>query len=287
MRRRSVLYIPPRLCAASRHFENRGHDCLDPHVSRSTVTNRCLGKHQARRYGINVVHLGASALIKYYHMPAGGTAPPLQTRQVQVSSEQCRGKRYWPHLRVHCLSRGGPEGHCQYPVDRVPLCARLNSSPTAPDSAPGRKGLRCHRVFPRLQTRSWCWRALAPPRAPWHRARHSTGKGFGVATCPAAPDPLLVREGSGVATCHRARHPAGKGSGVTTCPAAPNPPPGAEGLWRHHVWPSLSPGREELRCHHVSHCSRPVSRCERALASPHAPCHRDRHPAGKGSGVAT
>jgi hypothetical protein len=139
-------------------------------------------------------------------------------------------KRYWPHLRVHCLSRSGPESHCQYPVDGVPPCTRLKSSPTAPDSAPGRKGLRCHRVFPRLQTRSWCWRALAPPRAPWHRARHSTGKGFGVAMCHAAPDPLPVREGSGVATCHRAHHPAGKDSSVTTCPTAPNPPPGAEGF---------------------------------------------------------
>jgi hypothetical protein len=27
----------------------------------------------------------------------------------------------WPQLGVHILSRGGPGGHCQYPVERVPL----------------------------------------------------------------------------------------------------------------------------------------------------------------------
>jgi hypothetical protein len=26
----------------------------------------------------------------------------------------------WIHLWVHSLSRGGPGGHCRYPVDRVP-----------------------------------------------------------------------------------------------------------------------------------------------------------------------
>jgi hypothetical protein len=40
-----------------------------------------------RRYGTHVAHLGISALIKCHHVPTGGTAPPLQSRQVQISSK--------------------------------------------------------------------------------------------------------------------------------------------------------------------------------------------------------
>jgi hypothetical protein len=54
---------------------------------------------------------------------------------------------------------------------------------------------------PTGQTHSRCQRALASPRAPWHRACHPIGKGFD----------------------------------VTTRPAAPDPPPGVGRLWRHHV----------------------------------------------------
>jgi hypothetical protein len=111
-------------------------------------------------------------------------------------------------------------------------------------------------MSPRLETRFWCGRALASPRAPWHRARHPTGKGSGVATCPVTLDPLLVREGSAVATCSQARHPVGKGFGVTT---TPDPPPGTGGLWGHHIRPGPSPRREGLHCRHVSRGSRPAS----------------------------
>jgi hypothetical protein len=113
------------------------------------------------------------------------TSKPSSTNIINVT----QGKRYWPHLWVHCLSQGGPGGHCRYPADRVPPCARLKYSHTAPDSAPGRVGLRSHRVYSRLQTWSQCQRALASPHAPWHRAHHLTGKGSGVAMCPAALDP--------------------------------------------------------------------------------------------------
>jgi hypothetical protein len=34
---------------------------------------------------------------------------------------------------------------------------------------------------------------------------------------------------------HQARLPTGEGSGVATCPVVLNPPPGAGGLWHHHV----------------------------------------------------
>jgi hypothetical protein len=115
--------------------------------------------------------------------------------------------------------------YCRYLADRVPPCTRLKSSPTAPDSAPGRGGLRCRHVSPRLQTRSRCQRALASPRAPWHRARHPLGEGSGVATCPAAPNPP----------------PGTEGSGITMCPMATSPPPCRRGLQSHHVSRSSRP----------------------------------------------
>jgi hypothetical protein len=119
--------------------------------------------------------------------------------------------------------------HCRYYrylAYRIPPCTRLKYSPIAPDSAPGKGGLRCRRVSPRLQTRSRCQRALASPRAPWHRARHPSGEGSGVFTCPTALNPP----------------PGMEGSGVTTYPVTPTPPPDRRGL----------------RSHHVSHGSRPI-----------------------------
>jgi hypothetical protein len=89
----------------------------------------------------------------------------------------------------------------------------------APDSSPGWGGLWCRRVSPWLWTRSWCQRALALPRAPWHWACHQLGEGSGVATCPTALNPP----------------PSTEGSGVATYPMAPNPPPGRGGLQSHHV----------------------------------------------------
>jgi hypothetical protein len=90
------MRIPPWLCAESHHFRNRNHDCPGPRVSHSAVTNSCLGKRQMIHYGIHVVHLGISVTIKCHHMPAGGTAPPLQSRQVQISSKLCGGKGIGP-----------------------------------------------------------------------------------------------------------------------------------------------------------------------------------------------
>jgi hypothetical protein len=156
--------------------------------------------------------------------------------------------------------------HCRYYrylAYRIPPCTRLKYSPIAPDSAPGKGGLRCRRVSPRLQTRSRCQRALASPRAPWHRARHPSGEGSGVFTCPTAPNPPPVMEGSGVTTYPVTPTPPpdrGEGSGVFTCPTAPNPPPGMEGsgVTTYPVTPTPPPDRRGLRSHHVSHGSRPV-----------------------------
>jgi hypothetical protein len=96
--------------------------------------------------------------------------------------QSCTGKRYWPHPAGSSPSRGGPSGHYWNPADRVPLCIRLKRS------------------APQLQTRSRCQRALAPPRASRHRARHPPGKGSGVATCPEAPSPSPSRKG--LRCCH-------------------------------------------------------------------------------------
>jgi hypothetical protein len=126
---------------------------------------------------------------------------------------------------------------CQYPIDRVSPCVKLKSSSTTTDSVPSRKGFWCRRMSPWLQTCFRCWRSLALSRAPWHRACHPTGKGFGVTTCPTASDPLSMQEDSGVTTFGQVRRPTGNGSGVTTCLVALDPPPSAGGLWRHHVWP--------------------------------------------------
>jgi hypothetical protein len=111
------------------------------------------------------------------------------------------GKRYWPHLLVCCLSRGGPRGHCQYPTDRVPLHTRLKSSPTAPDPTPGTGGLRRHHMSHATGPTSRCGRALALWRVLWHRTRLTAGEGSIVAMCPMIPDP----------------------------------PPSVAGLWRCHV----------------------------------------------------
>jgi hypothetical protein len=157
MRRRSVPYIPPRLCAASRRFGNRIHDCLGPRVSHSALTNHCLGKHQARHYGIHVAHLSASAPIKYRHVPAGGTAPPLQSRQVQISSKPCRGKG----------------------ID--PTCRFTNSLEVGPGATAG----ILQTGYPRAQDLSL---------VPLCQTSHPTRKGSGVTACPCGSSPALGAE---------------------------------------------------------------------------------------------
>jgi hypothetical protein len=109
LRRRNVPCIPAWLCAASHRFRNRGHDCPGHSVSHSTVTNRCLGKHQTRHYGIHVMHLDAFALIKCCHVSAGGTAPPLQSHQVQISSKLHEGKDIGPTCEFTVSPEVGPE----------------------------------------------------------------------------------------------------------------------------------------------------------------------------------
>jgi hypothetical protein len=213
-----------------------------------------LGERLARRYGTRATHIGASVTCqKSPHAQwwsRANTSKSLGTNTIK----SCAGKRYWPHLWVHRLSRGGPGGHCRYPVDRVPLCTRFKRS------------------APWLQTRSWCQMALAPPRVPGNRARYLLEQGFGVATCPMAQSAPPARKRVLVSPCGRGTvhatrqekasespraswlqaHPllrkalssphdrgtrttVRQSSGTATCPVAPDPPPGAGGLWSRHV----------------------------------------------------
>jgi hypothetical protein len=147
MRRHSVPRIPPQLCATSHHFRNHGHDCLGPRVSHSTVTKCWLGKCQERRYGIHATHLDASTPIKYRHVPAGGTAPPLQSRQVQILSKLRREKGI------------------------SPTCGFT----TSPEVGPGATVGTLQTGYPRAQDLSLVPQCQTP---------HLVGKGSGVAACP-------------------------------------------------------------------------------------------------------
>jgi hypothetical protein len=142
LRRHIEPHIPPWLCAALRHFGNCGPDCLGPCVSRSAITSHCLGKRLANRYGTHVAHLSASVPIKCYHVSAGGTAPPLLSRQVQISAGSL------PHPKW-------VRGPLSVPCRPGTLQIRHKSSATAP--APGTGGQPPARE--------------ASPRVPWHQAR--------------------------------------------------------------------------------------------------------------------
>jgi hypothetical protein len=144
--------------------------------------------------------------------------------------------------------------NCWYPADRVFLYIRFKRSATL------------------LQTRSWCQRALTPPRAPRYRARHPPGEGSGVAMCSVAQSAPPARKGlrcrhvprgtepvtwqerasespraswlkvrplrrkAQMSPCDRdTRTTARQGSGITTCPVALDPPPDVGGLQSRHV----------------------------------------------------
>jgi hypothetical protein len=77
---------------------------------------------------------------------------------------------------------------------------------------------------------------------------------------------------------HKARHPSGKGSSVAMCPEAPCAPPVRKGLRCCHVpeAPSPSPNRRGLRSRHVPHGSRPAPYagriwCRHVIETPRPP----------------
>jgi hypothetical protein len=155
------------------------------------------GERLARHYSTRAAHLGASLTCQ--------KSPRAQWWKHAVTSKSsdtniiksCAGKRYWPHLRVRRLSRGGPGGHCRYPADQVPLCTRLkrlategSGSATCPDAQstpPTRRGLQCRHVPHGTEHATRQERAPVSPSAPRHRAHHLPEKGSGVTTCPEAP----------------------------------------------------------------------------------------------------
>jgi hypothetical protein len=212
-----------------------------------------LGERLARRYGTRATHIGASVTCqKSPHAQwwsRANTSKSLGTNTIK----SCAGKRYWPHLWVHRLSRGGPGGHCRYPVDRVPLCTRFKRS------------------APWLQTRSWCQMALAPPRVPGNRARYLLEQGFGVATCPMA----------------QSAPPARKGFWCRHVAEAPCTPPVRRRLRSRHVprgsRPTLCSGR--LCRHHMTEALGSPS--DRALVLPRVLWLQTRLLVREGSGAAT
>jgi hypothetical protein len=70
----------------------------------------------------------------------------------------------WPHLQVRCLLQGGLGGHCQYPVDPIPLYTSLKSRQIV-----GRASTHCHVAYD------------SGPHLP-------AKVGSGAATCPMAPE---------------------------------------------------------------------------------------------------
>jgi hypothetical protein len=134
----------------------------------------------------------------------------------------------------HPLDFSNSDYCCRYRVDWVPTCARLNSSPTAPASAPSREGLRSHHVSRGSRPTSWCERPLASPCATELTARY--GRAPVSPHLPRLQTRLLVREGSVITTCPvwLGPPPAGKGTNVTTCPSALDPPPSVGGVWHLH-----------------------------------------------------
>jgi hypothetical protein len=144
--------------------------------------------------------------------------------------QSCAGKRYWPHMWVRRLSRGGPGATVGILQTGYPCAKDLKDLPHGSRPAPGARELwLCH--VPRGIEHATCQeRALVSPRAPWHRARHPPGRGFGVATCPEAPSAPPVRKG--LRCHHMARGTEPRGSWPTPCEGR---------LRRHHVTETPGP----------------------------------------------
>jgi hypothetical protein len=100
--------------------------------------------------------------------------------KIQKSSA---GKRCWPHLWVHNLSRGGLGGHYQYPVDRVPPHTGSKSERRA----------RC--VLTRTHVSMTSGYVTRHGQLGCHHALRGTSSHLltrgssGAATCPMAPTP--------------------------------------------------------------------------------------------------
>jgi hypothetical protein len=99
------------------------------------------------------------------HTSIGKTELPLRNTKIQSSKKAAREKRCWPHPWVHCLSHGGPGGHCRYPADQLPPRTSSRSR---------QKARHANHTLPHVHNLSMN-----------HTARGSSG----AAACPAAPAP--------------------------------------------------------------------------------------------------
>jgi hypothetical protein len=109
-------------------------------------------------------------------------------------------------LRVRCLSRGGPGGHCWYPVDWVPLHARFKSiygarraytcchvpCNTGP-CLPAKVGSGAATCPVALNPAFLIGRPPAPPRVPWLRTPPPYKGELRCVTCTVAPDPIFLQ----------------------------------------------------------------------------------------------
>jgi hypothetical protein len=167
------------------------------------------------------------------------------------------------HLRVHCLSQGGPGGHCRYPAYRVPLHTSFKSRQGA-----RRASTRRHPIVPdpAFQPR---W-ALASSRVQWFQILPPCSRGL--RRC-------YVSRGSGP------RLPAREGSGAATCTIAPDPTsrlgraPMPSRVPRHSVSHMDLRNKERISCpRHVSRlvCFQGTCKMSRHAASSSPARHADR-----------
>jgi hypothetical protein len=126
-----------------------------------------------------------------------------------------RGVEELAHLRVRCLSQGGPGGHCRYPAYRVPLHTSFKSRQGA-----RRASTRRHPIVPdpAFQPR---W-ALASSRVQWFQILPPCSRGLRRCYMSRGSGPRLpAREGSGAATCTMAPNPASLLGRAPTPPRVP------------------------------------------------------------------
>jgi hypothetical protein len=113
-------------------------------------------------------------MLRYQYHPMWATCPMHQghttasTAKVKIK-KMGREKICWLHLRVHSLSRDGPEGHHRYPLDWVH----------------SRTGFKARQGVAHASTRC---------HVPYgSRPRHPTKVGSDAATCPVALNLITLR----------------------------------------------------------------------------------------------
>jgi hypothetical protein len=152
-------------------FRDRGHDYLGPRDLCCAVT----AHEELRRVAVPRASQRPRESWVTTYQPCCTTASESQHINTQKG---CAGKGCWPHPRVRSLSRGGPEGHCRYPEDRIPpaykhqvkttasasrlgVAPRPPCVPVAPPPTPGSGQHRSHHMPPQLGV------ALGPPCVTW------------------------------------------------------------------------------------------------------------------------